>query len=85
MKIAVRCIYHFPITPNFLIVDLPNEEWQEFLCKQSSRIGIIRKYLTSPGPSISSIREIAWIPLEGLSAKERELFYETLNLSNETI
>lgn len=80
MKIAVRCIYHFPVTPNFLIVDLPYDEWQSFLWDISSRIKIIRKYLRRPGPSISSIREIAWIPLGGLSEEEERELHLVLTL-----
>ncbi len=68
MKIAVRCIYYLPVTPNFLIVDLPSDEWQSFLWERDSRINIIRQYLRNPGPSI---REVSWIPLEGLSEEEK--------------
>lgn len=68
MKIAVRCIYYLSVTPNFLIVDLPSDKWQSFLWERDSRINIIRQYLRKPGPSI---REVSWIPLEGLSEEEK--------------
>lgn len=64
MKIAVRCIYYKAVTPNFIVVDLPDNKWGTFLWKRSSRINIIKPYLRCPS---ASIREIAWIPLEGLS------------------
>ena len=70
MKIAIRCIYSFPVTPNFLIVDLPEEKWSKFLWgDKKTRVEIIRPYIKKRGPS--DIAEIAWIPLEGL--KESEL------------
>lgn len=71
MKIAVRCIYYMAVTPNFLVVDLPDDKWRTFLWNRNSRIDIIRPYLKCPG---ASIREIAWIPLEGMSeAAKNEL------------
>ena len=30
MKIAVRCIYWYPVTPNFVLADLEGEEWKSF-------------------------------------------------------
>lgn len=70
MKIAVRCIYHLPVTPNFLIIDWKTEEFQKFLAADRlQRIAMARPYINQPGPS--EIREISWISLEGL--KEREL------------
>lgn len=71
MTIAVRCIYYMAVTPNFLVVDLPDDKWRTFLWKRNSRIDIIRPYLKCPD---ASIREIAWIPLEGMSkAAKNEL------------
>lgn len=64
MKIAVRCIYYLAVTPNFLIVDLSEEQWSEFLWKPKARISIIRPYLRDHS---ASIREISWIPLDGLT------------------
>ena len=64
MKIAVRCLYQKPVTPNFLIVDLPEELWPKFNCADKyERIRIITPFIKTPCPSI---REIAWIPLKGL-------------------
>ena len=69
MKIAVRCIYRLPVTPNFLIVDLEGEEWKKFLwADKRTRVEIIRPYVKQPGPS--DIAEIAWIPLDGLRDSE---------------
>ena len=69
MKIAVRCIYRLPVTPNFLIVDLDREEWKKFLwADKRTRVEIIRPYIKQPGPS--DIAEIAWIPLDGLRDSE---------------
>ena len=78
MKIAARCIYCLPLTPNFLTVDLKDEEWMKFLHgDKKARIEIIRKYIKTRGPS--EISEIAWIPLEGL--KESELMELELECS----
>ena len=69
MKIAVRCIYRLPVTPNFLIVDLDGEEWKKFLwADKRTRVEIIRPYIKQPGPC--DIAEIAWIPLDGLRDSE---------------
>lgn len=71
MKIAVRCIYYLPVSPNFLIVDLPDEEWRKFLGARENpkeRIDIIRPYIKKPGPTY--IVEIAWIPLDNLKLTE---------------
>lgn len=80
MKIAVRCIYSLPVTPNFLIVDLEGEEWRKFLgADQRTRVKLIRPYIKKPGPS--DIAEIAWIPLNGLQDYElMELELECKNL-----
>lgn len=65
MKIAVRCIYHLAVAPNFLVIDLEGEEWSKFLRGDKlERISIIRPYIKKPGPS--DIAEVAWIPLFGL-------------------
>ena len=70
MKIAVRCIYHLSVTPNFLIVDLTDEEWPIFLHHPDERVRIIRPYIKKPGPA--EIREIAWIPLDNLTDDEKD-------------
>lgn len=31
MKIIVRRMYWYPVTPNFVIVDVKGEEWKKFL------------------------------------------------------
>ena len=68
MKVALRCLYHKPVTPNFLIVDLPDEIWPKFnWADKYERIRIIQPFIRKPYPSI---REIAWIPLKGLKDSE---------------
>lgn len=65
MKIAVRCIYYRPVTPNFLIVDFQKEQWSKFLWgDRQTRINMILPFMPKGHPSI---REIAWIPLAHLS------------------
>lgn len=76
MKIAVRCIYYMAVTPNFLVVDLPDDKWRTFLWNRNSRIDIIRPYLRYLG---ASIREIAWIPLEGLSKDAKDELKDAIN------
>lgn len=69
MKIAVRCIYALAVTPNFMIIDLEGEEWNNFRrADNRERVRIIRPYIKKPGPS--DIVEIAWIPLDGLRDSE---------------
>lgn len=68
MKIAVRCLFHKPVTPNFLIVELQGQEWTKFLwADKYERIRIIQPFITKPCPSL---REIAWILLDGLKDSE---------------
>ena len=65
MKIAVRCIYYRPVTPNFLIVDFQQEQWSRFLWgDRQTRINMILPFMPKDHPSV---REIAWIPLAHLS------------------
>lgn len=69
MKIAVRCIYTRPVTPNFLIVNLVEKEWTRFLWGNiQTRIDIVRPYLPSDCPAI---KEISWIPLDNLSKQDK--------------
>ncbi|MDE5836600.1 MAG: hypothetical protein K2H50_06310 [Paramuribaculum sp.] len=77
MRIVVRCLYYLPITPNFLLVDLPDNEWRIFLNNPKERVSIIRPYIREPGPT--KIREIAWIPLENLSDDEKAEFQNAIN------
>lgn len=68
MKIAVRCLFHKPVRPNFLIVDLEGQEWTHFLwADKYERTRIIQPFITKPCPSI---RDIAWIPLDALKDSE---------------
>ena len=65
MKIDVRCIYNCSITPNFLIVDFQKEQWRKFLWgDRQTRINMILPLMPKDHPPI---REITWIPLEGMS------------------
>ncbi|MBD5184673.1 MAG: hypothetical protein HDS97_07270 [Bacteroidales bacterium] len=77
MKIAVRCIYYLPVRPNFLVVDLPDDEWRKFLNEPDSRVNIIRPYIKRSGPSY--ITQIAWIPLENLSEEEKNELRDALD------
>ena len=70
MKIAVRCIYYRPVTPNFLIVDFQKEQWSKFLWgDRQTRINMILPFMPKKGHP--SIREIAWIPLAGMSPLDK--------------
>lgn len=78
MKIAIRCLYNRPITPNFLIIDLNEEVWRKFLWgDKKTRIEMIKPFLSEPHPSI---REIAWIPLKDLSDSSKSTLI--INLIN---
>ena len=69
MKIAVRCIFTRPITPNFLVINLDGVKWQKFLWGDKNvRIGLVTPYLTK---AHCSIREIAWIPLDELTEEDK--------------
>lgn len=64
IKIAVRKIYHRAITPSCDIIELNDETWRAFLYGNN----LVRKQivLKATGTIDSpSIREIAWIPLDG--------------------
>ena len=68
MKIAVRYLFHKPVRPNSLIVDMEGQEWTHFLWTDKyERIWIIHPFITKP---CASIRDIAWIPLDGLKDSE---------------
>ena len=44
MKIAIRCLYYRPITSNFLIIDLSQEQWSKFLWgDKQTRIEIVKR------------------------------------------
>ena len=76
MRTVVRCLYYLPITPNFLIVDLPDNEWRIFLNNPKERVSIIRPYIRESGPT--EIREVAWIPLESLTEEMKEKLIEAI-------
>lgn len=81
MKIAVRCIFTHPITPNFLIIDLKHDKWQEFFCGDKyKRIEIVGPYLPK---AHCAIREISWIPLDGLSESDKSVLIINLLKNNE--
>lgn len=64
MKIAVRKIYHRAITPSCDIIELEDETWRRFLnggnLLRKNIVLNATKTIDSP-----SIKEIAWIPLDG--------------------
>ena len=67
IRIVVRCINHYPITPTCDIIDLEWETWREFLfADQYRRIEIVCSVLNSNSAiwQPDKIREVAWIPLE---------------------
>lgn len=76
MKIAVRCLYYRPITPNFLILNLEENIWSKFLWGNTqTRIDIVIPCLPSEHPPI---RELSWIPLEGLSESDKSVLIKIL-------
>ena len=78
MKIVIRCLYYRPITPNFLIIELQEEQWRKFLWgDRQTRIEIIKPFLSKPHPPI---REVAWIPLKDLSDSSKSTLI--INLIN---
>lgn len=78
MKIAVRCLYYRPVTPNFLIIDLQEGQWSKFLwADKRTRIEIIKPFLSEYHPTI---REVAWIPLQDLSDSSKSTLI--INLIN---
>jgi len=63
MKIAVRCIYYKAVTPSCDIIDLPYDQWMDFLHGDNdTRRKIVCRVLDKEYMS-TYIREIAWIPL----------------------
>lgn len=71
MKVAIRCIFSRPITPNFLIIDLAKEAWRKFLEGDTkTRIEIVKPYLPREHPPI---REVSWIPLDRLSNSDKSI------------
>ncbi len=71
MRIAVRCLYHYPVTPNFLIINLDQSTWKQFLSADKySRISIVIPFLPKD-KGHPSIREIAWIPLGHLTQEDK--------------
>lgn len=71
MKIAVRCIFTRPITPNFLIINLAEIVWARFLWGDTNtRIDIVRTYLPRDHPPI---REVSFLPLDDLTKRDKTL------------
>ena len=64
MRLAVAKIFHRAITPSYSIIDLDDDTWMKFLHGDNlTRKDIVLKVTnTIESPSI---REIAWLPLEG--------------------
>ncbi len=71
MKIAVRCLYYRPITPNFLILNLEENIWSKFLWGDNkTRIEIVNPYLPRDHPPI---RELSWIPINSLTEYDKSI------------
>lgn len=76
MKIAVRCIFNYPITPNLLIINLDATTWGRFLWGNAqTREYIVTPYLPREHPTI---REISWIPLDSLSELDKSVLIVNL-------
>ena len=65
MKIAVRCIYYKAVTPSCDIIELPYDQWMTFLHGDASKRKEIVCSVLEKDYMLSSIREVAWIPLDG--------------------
>lgn len=71
IKVAIRCIFTRPITPNFLVINLAKKIWGKFLWGDTkTRIDIVRPYLPRDYPTI---REVSWIPLDRLSNSDKSI------------
>ena len=80
MKIAIRCLYYRPVTPNFLIIDLQKEQWSKFLWgDKRTRVEIINPFLSAAHPPI---REVAWIPLDLSDSSKTTLIINLINNYN---
>ena len=76
MKIAVRCLYYRPITPNFMIITLEESVWSQFLWGDTQkRLDIVIPYLPNEHPPI---RELSWIPLDSLSESDKLILIRNL-------
>ena len=65
MRIAVRIIYHLPVTPSMHVIDLDTEAWRRFLYASSGERREIVLDLVGHDNLSHKIREMAWIPLSG--------------------
>ena len=65
MKVLLRGILYKAVTPPYSIVDMESEVWREFLfANKTRRKEMAIQLVNSPGWSDTSIKEIAWIPLD---------------------
>ena len=65
MKVLLRAILYKAVTPPYCIVDMECDVWREFLLVNNTRRKEIAIQLVNrPGWSHTSIREIAWVPLD---------------------
>ena len=64
-RLVVRFIYRNPATPSCDVIELNQEQWDEFMRLQSmtNRIDMILELLGKDYIS-EMIRELAWIPLD---------------------
>ena len=65
MKLVVRCIYYKPVTPSCDVIELDQEQWNEFMRSQSmtNRINMLLELMDKEYMA-EMIRELAWIPLD---------------------
>ena len=65
MKVLLRGILYKAVTPPYCIVDMESEVWREFLfANKTRRKEMAIRLVNRPGWSDTSIREIAWVPLD---------------------
>lgn len=64
MRLALRFRYYKPVTPSMQIVDLTDEQWEEFLRLEDAekRHDYMIKLL---GKEYLDTKELWWIPLDG--------------------
>ena len=65
MKVLLRGILYKAVTPPYCIVDMESDVWREFLLANNTRRKQMAiQLVNSPGWSDTSIKEIAWVPLD---------------------
>ena len=65
MKVLLRGILYKAVTPPYCFVDMESEVWRAFLfANKTRRKEMAIRLVNRPGWSDTSIREIAWVPLD---------------------